>query len=438
MAKLVSPRAELAALRAMCSKEPGIAGAIITNTDESYFYSPESVEIYEAIKKYMATEGSTPTYKLLIEDPELSEEAREHFRNSQATVQSIPDARKAARILDVLRKRRGMYNIAVTINESFKGSTVNLEKMTEDVASGLNIIRSKKSNTDSFLHFGRNNNSKDLVEDILWGDNEDDLIPTGIKAFDDRSGGAGRGGLWTLGASSGGGKSLTAGHIGKKIAAMGYKVLMVPLEMSKKEMTQRMIAHSAKMDLTKIITQRMTEEEKALVYKRQRNWEKKVKMRGGRYTIFKPNEDMTIEEIFLATGAYDYDIKIIDYISLLKGTDGDNMWQALGNIARTAKINAEIENCVNLLLVQVNEEGKIKYSRAITEHSNLSWIWTVTKEQKETGIITIEQAKSRNSNAFPFKVKLNWAHMTVEEVSDDYQSSSPNDTKKLPNLASDL
>ena len=92
------------------------------------------------------------------------------------------------------------------------------------------------------------------------------------------------------------------------------------------------------------------------------------------------------------------------------------MWRALGAVARYAKINAEIENCVNIILVQVNDEGKVRYSRAITEHSNNSFIWTVTKEQKADGIIRVEQPKSRNSLSFPFSVKMDWEHMRVEDI----------------------
>ena len=416
MLKIVSPAAELAVLRGMTHKNKKIAGALLSSVDDSYFYSEESVEVFRAIKRHMHEEGEAPTYRLLIEDPDLSEEARSHLRASIATVQTTADATKAARILNKYRQRRGMYNLAEHINAQMQGSRVDMDALLEESATAFNIIRSKKSTTEAFLHFGRNNNSKDTVEHLLYGDRSEDVIPSGFKDFDTVSGGFARGSLVTVGANSGGGKSTLANAMGIKMATRGYKVLMVPLEMSKLEMTGRTMANVTKTNLTKILLQRLATGEKDLVYKRQRRWERKVKEAGGRYTIFKPQEDMTIEEIMAAISAYQCDVVIIDYISLLKGADGDDGWQALGAIARYGKINAEVENRVNVLLCQVGDDAKIRYARAISEHSSNSWIWVANKESKETGITKIEQPKSRNSLAFPFTVKMVYEYMRVEDV----------------------
>lgn len=418
--KLVSPKAELAVLRGICSKDKKIAGLLLSSIDESYFYSPESVEVFDTLKRHMQDSGETPSYRLLLEDPDLSDEARDHFRNSVATVQTTADAKKAASILNGFRQRRGMFNLAANINTAFKDSRVNLDDLLEKTATGLNIIRSKKSNQDSFLHMGKNNNSLDLLKSILYEDRSDDIIPTGIKAFDDVAGGLARGSLFTVSSTSGGGKSTLTMAIGMKMARMGYKVLMVPLEMSRYEMMCRATASTSKTNLTKIMTQKLSEGEKKKVFRRHRLWERRVKEAGGRFTIFKPEEDMTIEEIMAATSAYTCDVKIIDYISLLKGVDGDDQWRALGGVARYAKINAETEKCVNILVCQLNDEGKIRYSRAITEHSSNSWTWVATKEAKETGIMRIEQPKSRNSMSYPFSIKIDYEHMRVEDIDQDY------------------
>ena len=78
-----------------------------------------------------------------------------------------------------------------------------------------------------------------------------------------------------------------------------------------------------------------------------------------------------------------------------------------------------MENRVNILLCQVNDEGKIRYARSISEHSNNSWIWVANKEAKETGIMRVEQPKARNSLAFPFLIKMDWQYMRIEEVAQD-------------------
>lgn len=450
MIKVQSPAAELSVLRGMVSKDKKIAGTLLSLVDESYFSFPETSEIYTAIKRHLADSGETPTYKLMLRDPEISREARDHFRDSQAEITTVKEAEKHARNLNKYRRLRGMYNLAAGINHEFQGSKVDIDKLIDQSATALNIIRSKKSTHDSFLHFGKNNNSMSIVDSILDDDNSEAIIPTGIKAFDEASGGFARGALVTIGASSGGGKSLCANTMAKNMATMGYKVLVVPLEMSKREMTCRLMANVTSTDLTKIMLQRLATGEKELVRKRMRKWMKKVKFKGGRYTIFKPSEDMTIEEIMAAVSAYSCDVVIVDYISLLKGVDGDDQWQALGAAARYAKINAENENRVNILLCQVSEDGKIRYARSISEHSSNSWIWVASKEATESGVMRIEQPKSRNSMSFPFTVRMNWAFMRMEDMpqdeddslgpvdeDDDSKKDKKKKKKRMKNLADD-
>jgi replicative DNA helicase len=429
----------------MCSKDKKIAGALLAGADETFFYSPESVEVYETIKKIMGETGESPTYKLLLEDPDLSKEARQHFRESQPLVHTAADAKKAIQNLEKYRKRRGVYNLAIDLANQLKASKVDVDAMLHRASNAISVIRAKKATDNSFLHFGKNNNSMEVVDSILYEDNSVDVIPTGIEAFDSVSGGIYRGALFTIGANSGGGKSIMATVLGKNLAERGYKVVIVPLEMSKKEMTTRLMASVTGTDFSDLWLQRLSTGDRDRVRKKFRKWLKKVKKLGGRLTIYKPEQDETIEEVYAATSAYDADVNIIDYIGLLKGVDGDDQVRALGQVARYGKINAENTGRANIMLCQLTDEGKIKYSRAITEHSSLSWTWMATAESKETGVTKIEQPKSRNSLSFPFYVRIDYAKMQIHSMdmssADDSslgEVKSKKKGKELPNLASDV
>lgn len=445
--KLTSPKAELAVLRGMCSKDRKVAGALLSNVDESYFHSPESVEVYDIIKKVMSETGESPTYKLLIEDPDMSKEARQHFRESQPTVQSMQDAKKAANILKKFRERRGLFNLAAHIGQQLQAPKIDNDVLLHQAATAINVIRAKKATNDSFVNFGKNNNSMKIVDSILYEDNSIDVIPTGIESFDAVSGGIYRGALFTVGANSGGGKSIMAVVLAKNIAEMGYKVVLVPLEMSKKEMTTRLMANVCNVDFSDLWLQRLSTGDRDRVRKKFRKWLKAVKAKGGCLTVYKPEQDETIEESYAATAAFDADVNIIDYIGLLKGVDGDDQVRALGQVARYGKINAENTGRANIMLCQLTDEGKIKYSRAITEHSSLSWTWMATPESKETGVTKIEQPKSRNSLAFPFYVKIDYAKMQIHSMdlnAADADSSlgavegKKKKKDKLENLAADI
>jgi replicative DNA helicase len=316
---------------------------------------------------------------------------------------------------------------------------INLDAMLEEVSGRVAAARTAKTTKDAFLHFGSNNNSMALIKDLLFNDTAEDVIATGIKPFDTPSGGFMRGSLVTLGASSGGGKSLLGStQLAMNMATAGYKVVVVPLEMNEHEMTARFTANKTGLDVTRILQRRLATGERKLASEKMQAWVKKVKKRGGRLSVFKPREDLDIEEVFAAINSYAPDVVIIDYISLLKGADADDAWQKLGAMARLAKINAEATNRVNILLCQVSDEGKIRYARAISEHSTNSWVWVAKKEerQKEVGRIVIEQPKARNSSAFTFEVGFHWAHMKVvdvEQVEDVGVVAEP-----MKNLAADV
>lgn len=444
--KIASPKAELAVLRGMCFKDKKVAGTLLANTDSSFFYTPESVELYETIKKIMGETGESPSYRLLLEDPDLSKEARAHMRESQPTVHTPADAKKAVSNLEKYRKRRGLFNLAADIKRQMEAPKVDIDQVLHRMTTAISVIRAKKATDESFLHFGKNNNSMKVVDSILYEDNSIDVIPTGIEAFDSISGGIYRGALFTIGANSGGGKSIMATVLSKQIAEMGYKVVLVPLEMSKKEMTTRLMACVCGVDFSDLWLQRLATADRDRIRKRFRKWMKRVKEKGGRLTIYKPEQDETIEEVYAATAAYEADVNIVDYIGLLKGMDGDDQVRALGAAARYGKINAENTGRANVMLCQLTDEGKIKYSRAITEHSSLSWTWTATPESKETGVTKIEQPKSRNSMAFPFYVKIDYAKMQIHSMdlneSDDGSLGEVGGKKKrkevLENLAADV
>ena len=438
--KIVSLSAELAVLRALTSKDPRMVGEIIATTDSSYFHSVESVEIYETVRKLFLTSGEPPSYRLVIQDPELSEDARQHFRDSQALVKTIEDSRRAVKILNKYRQTRGLYNLAGLIAERLKGRKINLEGVLDEVATHFVQIRARKTSSENYLHIGVNNNSDDFVRSVIHDSAEESVIPTGIEAFDSVSGGFIRGSCVTLGGTSGGGKSMVANALAMYQASCGYRVTIVPLEMSKREQVCRILASLSGIDVTRILINKITDNEKALIEHKWRRWKIRVKKRGGRLSLFKPDEDVTLDETFAAMASYPCDVGYYDYVTLFKGASEDDQWRILGNMGRSAKINAEVTNRVNVLLCQVSEDLKIRYARALSEHSTNSWLWATPKEEreKEMGIIQLEQPKSRNGASFPIRIGMHWAHMKVVNLKDGGEHEQPDTTKDQPKKRKDL
>lgn len=227
--------------------------------------------------------------------------------------------------------------------------------------------------------------------------------------------------------------SIVANQLNINQATMGYKTSLVPLEMSSQEMISRTMSSVTGYSSIDIFLKRLASGERDEIYKRMCRQDKKIAAAGGRYTVFKPKEDLSIEELLASIHSLNADVTYIDYIGLLAGADGDDQWRKLGQIARFGKIYAENHNKVLVLLAQINEEGKLRYSQAIKEHSSLAWTFVATKESKEKGYLNIEMLKSRNQVQKPFTLGIDYSRMHVYDLKPEDQErldQEPKDRSK--------
>lgn len=369
--KLVSTRTELALVRAGAHPDPSVSGTVLSGIDESYFYNDFTQEMYNRIQELVRERGEVPSWRNLLADPEISEETRDKLSKTEIPrLKTRAEALSSIRILNKYRQLRGLYELSSSINTQLKKEKVAVHEVLDSVTNDLGKLRQVRSDDAIIVKFGKGNNSTALVKSLINKEEESDFIPTGFSEFDDKNGGFGFGNLIVLGGSSGAGKSTLAAQLGINWSSMGEHVVMVPLEMTEREMTARVMANAAGLDVRKILHQKLTDNEKELYLKSYSKFVRTRKKEGGTLSFFKPKSDMTIEEILACTYTMGPRIVIVDYISLLKGVDGDDAWQKLGAVARYCKIYAEVHHIIVVMLCQVSEEGKIRYAQAIKEHAN--------------------------------------------------------------------
>lgn len=207
MAKLSSPRTELAVLKAACNESEHIANLVISKTDHSYFYSVEAKDAFTLIRRLKAETGAAVSWRMLLEDPQLPKESAEFLRNAQDVIKNKEQALKAIASLNEYRKRRILGTVANKIGDALEGPTVDSKVLLEEVNTALNGAKSTKEGT-IHTRFGLRDNSSNLIHDILYTTRKDHIIPTGFKTFDDINGGFFLGSLVALGGNTGGGKCL--------------------------------------------------------------------------------------------------------------------------------------------------------------------------------------------------------------------------------------
>ena len=447
MAKLYNSPMELLALRGICSKDKKVSGIILSQLDETAFHNEESVEAYANILKHIRNEGSPPAYKLLCQDLSLSEETRAFLSEVDGAIKTTEQARHTVQMLDKYRQTRVLYSLVKGVQKKLESNKIDVDEIVDFASRKLSSTMNRGEVEECIFHIGRNSNVADLINKILNEEDDDIFVPTGFQAWDSVNGGLPRGGLITIGGSSGAGKSHMLGQLCKNQSLVGYKVLLVPLEMTEEEQLIRLLANITKIDSMKFSRKELATDEITLAEKRFAKFERKVKKNGGRFSIFRPRYDMSIEEIFAATHPYGADLIYIDYITLLKGSVGEDQWRKLGEIARHGKVYAGNHNKVVVMAAQVNDDGKLKYSQTIKEHSSVAWTFVATKESREKGVLNIDVLKSRNQKGRNFSLKVDYEHSHIYDLSPDemysnedadHQGSSSDKSSYMPDLSGDI
>lgn len=418
--KLYSGIYEAQALRCLTSKRPEIYELALSRLRKSHLHKKESLEVYDRIMDFYRKHNSMPRWSSLYEQFGLSDKAKTIIES--ISVKDLPkDIQGLNSLLESLetyRKVRELYNSAKeTITKlSEEDNPVDADDLVNLMADTVTKIRADGVAEAEFIHLGVDSNMSEMAEDIIYSENTEHIIPTGFKTFDNVNGGMFRGSFVLLGGSSGSGKSIVCNKLGVNQARLGYKVVTVPLEMTAKEQLTRVISSESGINSIDLILHKAATGEKDLAWKKVHQLDKQIAKNGGKYSVFRPKADMTIEEIFGALAPHRYDVIYLDYVGLLKGVGGDNAWQKLGEVCRLAKIWAENHNCVVVFACQVSEEGRVRYSQTMVEHASLSWIFTSTKETKKLGFLAISMLKARNQQMFDFNLKIEYATSNVRDL----------------------
>ncbi len=446
--KLLSTSQELKAIKSICLSSPKISGLILGSLKSAHFHYPPAREAYQHVMRLVRDTGEVPEWDTLASDPVLKVSTRRVLKNATASpVTNKARLRGLVKSLDSYRKLRTLLDAGRTIMESFNAEAVDVDKLLDHASSMLANARSGAESKQSLFHLGKGNNSTGLLKELLYGEIPP-TIATHFKAFDSRNSGFLRGSLVLIGATTGGGKTSMAVNLLRNMAEFGCEdVALVSLEMSATQNLARLQSILTGIPVGKISQQKLTKKERIKIKKTYRKWVLDRKQQNTRFTIFTPPDEVSLEDVLYTLKPYGYDVILIDYVSLLKDSDGggeEAQWKRLGEVTRRAKRYAEANGILVVLLVQVSKEGLVKYSSTMTENANNVWVWMGSQEELEVVHLDVQQIKARNQLKFPFQLqsdsatgKITDVEDTVsQEVTEEDESTSP-DAKYLKDLNDD-
>lgn len=432
--KLLSTSLELKAIKSICSADERTASHLLAGLAKDSFYYKPTKEAHGRILSLLKSRGSLPDWSEICNDPAISESTRNVLKASEEKPLRSFKRNKVNGLLHTLeryRQLRGMLQLADTTLKKLEDENVDLDSLMDEASSKLADVRVKRQASESIVHFGKGNNAGKVMKDLLRGKRKD-FVPTGFQAFDKRNGGFHYGSLVVIGANTGGGKSAMANQLLVNMTTLfAEDCCIVPLEMNATEMSARIIGCQTGLEVSKIAQKKLSKDEEKLAIKAYARFVNNLKANETRYSIYVPEQDMTLEEILMVVKPYRYRVVIIDYISLLKGVDGDDQWKKLGAVARFAKIYAKTTNTIVVLLVQLSKDGELKYSKTIAEHANNAWFFVNNGTPgEETTIWDIRQVKARNQQLFNFQLLSHNPCMKITDVEEQsHEDDEPTEEK---------
>jgi len=423
--RLTSPVSELSAIRTITNR--GRYGAMLLGVlSKQHFHNALLRESFERVSN-LASRSEIPDLLSLSADPVLSQEARVLLRTkvkAAKPVKKMSGYKGLRSTLDKYRKMRSLAMISQRTLEALDSDSVDLEQLLDHMSNELARARSAVELDQQLFHIGSQGNLHKSVKKLLKGKVQN-FIPTGVTEFDQQNSGLREGSLVILSANTGGLKSTVAKELANNIYTHAHRdVAYVSLEMDLEETVFRLFSSRTGIAQSRFLKGILSKKEKEQAWEEFLKMQKQGEKHGCRFTILPATEESLGIDATLATlRPYRHKVVFIDYITLLSDSDDNEQWKALGYIARKAKMYAKKNKCVVVLLTQLSEDDRIRYSRTILEHADLWWYWRITDKERQSGRFTVNIGKARNQSVFPFELAVDFPTNRVFNPVDSLRSN---------------
>ena len=238
--------------------------------------------------------------------------------------------------------------------------------------------------------------------------------PSGIKLIDEITGGLGENELWVVGAETSGGKTVLMFQIMANFLALGKNVLLFSLETEASRIHARLAANTQSIHIGKILGNSYEPPIKNDFIKL-RSYIKEV-IESDCLTIC-DSDSITLESIKakseqLKQSGKPIDLIVVDYIQLVSLLDGrdKSRQEQVAEVSRTLKQLAKKYKSPVITATQLNDDGKVRESRAITHDADV--YLKIDSEEPDPNILV---AKNRNGERNKsLDLKLNGALQRFE------------------------
>lgn len=444
--KMVNPEAETKAILSLLCVQKDVADNVqkdiqsnlLSSLNKEHF-GFDQMNICFSILSSIASSSTIPSLEIFVQYPQLTQEAKDILENPNATpVRTVEEAKDLINILEYWRKFRRCYELALTISGKMKGETPpEIIDLSTEIEKTLSELRTAEEAKKTW-HIGHGHNSDELINNML-SEEKPRLIKSTFNNFDSKVGGFGSQDLFILASHAKGGKSIMALNMCLQMYFQSnLNVIMFSLEMRAWEVMERVMAALTGIEHSKFRQKNLSPTEQDIVRKAWERFEKHGKDNNCRFTL-KDTTSLTVAEFKLECKNRGYQVACIDYINLMKipGQKKEIQdWERISVLGRDLKEATKECDMMIMAPTQMNDDGGLRYSKALLEHANTVWRWHSKDEATRISHqIKIIQEVVRGWAPFPFMVREDFERCQVFDgaayVPDDEPAKVRDQMKKM-------
>ena len=326
------------------------------------FFLPQNREIYETVYTMF-------NFSETIDPVTVLEKMRQlgvYHDNTRDYVQQLmeitPTAANAVRYANIVKDKamlRGLADASSDISELVYDQVGTPAEILESAEKKIYALR-KGDTGDSLEHIGVTLHKVfDTLTELSQSDSAIPGLSTGLRDLDKKINGLNKSDLFLIAARPAMGKSAFALNIALNVAKKyGKTVAVFSLEMSREQLTMRLLANESFVELGKLLTGKLSEEE----------WTKLAMASAALSQTdmrIDDNPSVTVAEINAKCRRLDnLGLVVIDYLQLMQGSGygkaSDNRVNVVSDISRSLKIMAKELNVPVICLSQLSRgpEGR--------------------------------------------------------------------------------
>ena len=350
-----SLEAEQAVLGSILIDSRVVADVVGILTPEDFFLQ-QNKEIFETVYTMFNFSQTIDPVTVLNKMKELGV----HHDNSRDYILQLmeitPTAANVVRYANIVREKamlRGLAQAATDISETVYSEMGTAAEMLESAEKKIYALRKGERN-DGLEHIGTTLHKVfDRLTELSQSDSAIPGLSSGLRDLDTKINGLNKSDLLLVAARPAMGKSAFALNIAVNVAKKYKKTVAVfNLEMSREQLTMRLLANESFVELQKLATGKLSEEE----------WTKLCMASASLSQTdirIDDNPSVTVADISAKCRRLDnLGLVVIDYLQLMQGSGygkaSDNRVTVVGDISRSLKIMAKELNIPVICLSQVS------------------------------------------------------------------------------------